>query len=247
MLCQSEGSRIETPCSGQAPWATKELAHIGDLQDATQHMAEHPWSRRFPDGFGMGGMCVAGALVQGTGQLQGTEFCELGARLGVDAHFLPAPRCWGRKGGVCHVGWCWARIPHVTGMARPCRAAAQQEFTHTWRGAAQGSAEGCRSNVPHAEGFSSVSPVCLQQDKGVLPLSAALPGTGATKAALHSSDLWMFAHSCLLMCLITKSCQDAALLPPALARLPPPVPQLRIGTGPMLGESTGSPKEQNLC
>lgn len=99
---------------------------------------------------------------------------------------------------------------------------------------------------PAQRGLSLVIPACLKQDKGVLPLSAALPGTGATTAALHSSDLWMFAHSCLLMCLVTKSCQDGALLPPALARLLPPIPQLRIGTDPILGESMGSPKEQNL-
>lgn len=112
MLCQSEGSRRETPCSGQTPWATKELAHIGDLQEATQHMAEHPWRRRFPDGFGVGRMCVAGALVQGTGQLQGTVFCELGAGLEVDAHFLPTPRCWGRKGVLA----MWGGAGHTS----PC-------------------------------------------------------------------------------------------------------------------------------
>lgn len=102
---------------------------------------------------------------------------------------------------------------------------------------------GAGPTSPMQRGLSSVIPVCLKQDKGVLPVSASLPGTAATTAALHSSDLWMFAHSCLLMCLITKSCQDGALFPPALARLLLPIQsQLRIGTDPV----PGSPKEQNL-
>lgn len=189
---------------------------LGDQQGATQHVAEPPWSRRFPGGFGMGGMRVhvAGALVQGTGQVQGTVFCELGAGLGDDAHFLPTPRCWGRKGGVCHAGWCWAHIPHVTGTGRPCRAAAglipsagiHSGMARSCPARPWGLLSGAGPMSPVQRGLSSVIPVCLQQDKGVLPLSAAFPGAGATTAALHSSDLWMFAHSCLLMCLVTKSC-----------------------------------------
>lgn len=188
---------------------------LGDQQGATQHVAEPPWSRRFPGGFGMGGMRVhvAGALVQGTGQVQGTVFCELGAGLGDDAHFLPTPRCWGRKGGVCHAGWCWAHIPHVTGTGRPCRAAAglipsagiHSGMARSCPARPWGLLRGAGPMSPVQMGLSSVIPVCLQQDKGVLPLSTAFPGTGATTAALHSSDLWMFAHSCLLMCLVTKS------------------------------------------
>lgn len=74
---------------------------------------------------------------------------------------------------------------------------------------------------PMQRGLSLVIPVCLQQNEGVLPLSAALPGTGTTTVVLHSSDLWMFAHSCLLMCLVTKSCQDGALLPPSTCQAAP--------------------------
>lgn len=72
------------------------------------------------------------------------------------------------------------------------------------------STEGCRSNEPHAEG--AFLPLCPQRGARVLPSPAALWVAGATAAALplHSSDLWMFAHSCLLMCLITKRHWDGA-------------------------------------
>lgn len=176
----SEGSRIETPCSGQAPWATKELAQTGDQQGATQHMAEPPWSRRFPGGFGMGGMCVhaAGALVQGPGHLQGTVFCELGD----DAHFLPVPGCWGRKGGVCHVGWCRAHIPPVTGTGRPCRAAAPLSRNSPRDGKelpseATGSAEGLIQGPPSRGAYPWS------------PLSACSTTRGSCLFLLHSQGL----------------------------------------------------------
>lgn len=161
---------------------------LGDQQGATQHVAEPPWSRRFPGGFGMGGMCVhiAGALVQGTGQVQGTVFCELGAGLGDDAHFLPTPRCWGRKGGVCHAGWCWAHIPHMTGTGRPCRAAAGLIPTAEIH---SGMARSCPARPwGLLRGAGPMSPVC-RGDSPRSSLSACSRTRGSCLYPLHSQGL----------------------------------------------------------
>lgn len=100
------------------------------------------------------------------------------------------------------------------------------------------STEGCRSNEPHAEG--TFLPLCPQWGAGVLPSPAALWAAGATTTALplHSSDLWMFAHSCLLMCLITKKALGWSTCRSAL-----PIPLLGIGTVPMPDGSTHFPEE----
>lgn len=116
--------------------------------------------------------------------------------------------------------------PHVTGTGRPCRAAAGPVppagmclVTPGWARSCsarpQSPPRGAGPTSPMQKRPSSAISLCLQWGTGVLPSPAALPGAGAAAAALplHSSDLWMFAHSCLLMCLVRKNHWDGALLP----------------------------------
>lgn len=235
-LCQSGVNRPENPSTSQAPWATEELAHIGDQHGATQHMAEPFFSSleqelRFPAGIGMGGMCVhaLGASVPGTEELQGTVFRELGARLGV-MFIFSLRRVAGEGRGLFAMRVSVGRTsPHVTGMGRPCRAAAGpvllagiHSVTPGWVRSRlvrqQSPPRGADPMSPMQRGPSSTIPLCPQWGMGVLPSPAALLGAGAAAAALPlpNSDLWMFAHSCLLMCLAKKH-WDGALLPPAPA------------------------------
>lgn len=243
-LCWSGGNRAETPSSSQALWATKELAHTGDKHGATQHMAKPFVSfleqdLTFPAGFGIREMCVhaPGVSVPGMEELRGTVFRELGARLGTMLIFS-LRHVAGEGRGVFAMRVGVRRVsPHVMGTGRPCSAAAGPNPSAGMCSVTPGPARshpvrplgplmGASPMSPVQRGSSSTIPLCLQWGMGVLPLPAALPGAGTTTDALppHSSDLWMFAHSCLLMCLVTKSCQDGALLPPAHAGLLPPFP-----------------------
>lgn len=205
-------------------------------------------------------MCThaPGASVPRTEELQGTAFRELGAGLGMMLIFSLC-RVAGEGRGVfaMRVGVGHA-APHVMGMRRPCRAAAGSVLPAGMRlvtpGPARsrpakprGPSRGAGPTSPMQRGPSSAIPLCPQRGTGVLPLPAALPVAGATAATLplHSYDLWMFAHSCLLMCLITKSCWDGALLPPAPAGLLSPFPGWESAPSPCQVGAHASQRSEN--
>jgi len=146
------------------------------------------------------------------------------------------------------VGQCQARVPPRDGdgeamqgcsWPHPLNSSAlgDSRAGKELPGEAMGSAEGCRPNKSHMEGTLLHHPSLLAAGHGGPAFSCCAPGGWSRCSRLATAQLrpLMFAHSCLLMCLVTESCQDRPLLPLALAGLLPVFP----------AGSMHSPREQN--